>query len=115
MYLSITYFRVKSFAQYPAFMKHVMHINQQVREAEGVLEVKQRIEPLFHAYTLTLWESREHMLQFMHSGAHKAAMPDTRKLASRFTGFGFETQGLISWKEAKRLVRERLAAKAARA
>lgn len=111
MYLSITYFRVKSLIHYPAFMKHVSRINTQVHKAEGVLEVKQRIEPLFHAYTMTLWESREYMLQFMHSGAHKAAMPDTRKLATRFTGFGFDTQHIIDWKEAKRLVKERLSAK----
>ncbi len=111
MYLSITYFRVKSLIHYPAFMKHVSRINAQVHKADGVLEVKQRIDPLFHAYTMTLWESREHMLAFMHAGAHKAAMPDTRKLATRFTGFGFDTQSTIDWKEAKRLVRERLAAK----
>jgi hypothetical protein len=52
-----------------------------------------------YQHTLTVWDSRTSMLDFMRSGAHLSAMKLFRKIATG-KSVVFDSDGLVSWKKA---------------
>jgi hypothetical protein len=96
-YVSITGLKPKSFWSTFLFWRHAIPSKMQADQAPGVLFVDVRkINKIQH--TLTAWESREHMLAYVRSGAHLQAMKAFKKIATGKT-FGFETDRLPHWDE----------------
>jgi len=56
--------------------------------------------------TLTAWESREAMLNYLRSGAHLVAMKSFSKIATGRT-YGFESESIPTWEEAIQLLLEK--------
>ena len=105
LYISITGLKPKGFISYFKFWFLAVPSFNQARKAEGIhfCEVK-RIKGF--QCTLTAWESREHMLQFMRSGAHLKAMQSFHKIATGKT-FGYESSSIPRWSEAFILLQEK--------
>lgn len=61
-----------------------------------------------HGYqcTVSAWESREVMLEFMRSGAHLKAMKAFNSIATGRT-YGYESESIPSWDEAYNLLQEK--------
>lgn len=75
----------------------------QIDSAPGVLfSGVKKIDKIQH--TLTAWQSKEHMIACIHSGAHLEAMKVFRKIAVGKT-FGFESERIPSWDEVHELWR----------
>jgi hypothetical protein len=108
MFISLTYIKVKSIWKVPAFMIHVSRINQQIAEAEGVMATRLK-GGLSKNYTMTAWESKAAMLNFRNHGAHLEAMKSTRYLSDEYTSCHYEADSLPAWKEALKMVHEKLA------
>jgi hypothetical protein len=67
----------------------------QARAADGNISAEAKmINGVRH--TLSVWESKAHMRQFVHSGAHLKAMQSFTKIATGKT-FGYESNELPSW------------------
>jgi len=59
-----------------------------------------------HQCTLTAWESREQMLNFMRSGVHLKAMKAFDSIATGKT-YGYETNTIPGWDQAFALLQEK--------
>jgi len=61
-----------------------------------------------HGYqcTVSAWESREVMLEFMRSGVHLKAMKAFNSIATGRT-YGYESESIPSWDEAYILLQEK--------
>ncbi len=96
-YVSITGLKPKSFWTILLFWRHAIPSKMQADSAPGILfsDVK-KINSIQH--TLTAWESKSHMMAFLHSGAHLIAMKNFRKIATGKT-FGYESDRIPSWDE----------------
>ena len=104
-YISITGLKPKGIISYIVFWRLAIPSFAQARNAKGnqFCEVK-RIKR--YQCTLTVWESREDMLNFMRSGAHLKAMKSFHKIATGRT-YGFESEQIPSWPEAFALLQEK--------
>jgi hypothetical protein len=100
-YVSITGLKPKNIWATFLFWRHAIPSKMQADTAPGILfsEVK-RINKIQH--TLTAWESKQHMLAYIHQGAHLKAMKAFRKIAVGKT-FGYESDRLPTWDEVHEL------------
>lgn len=105
MHISITGLKPKGFFAKLRFWRFAIPSFSQAKQAKGNLfcQVKQ-----INGYqcTLTAWESRDVMLQFMRSGIHLEAMKSFHKIATGKT-YGFESEVIPSWEEAFTLLQEK--------
>lgn len=83
MLISITELQCKSIWKLPKFIIHSSRAAKQVKLAKGNIYNKVWNKGLT-GFTYTAWESKEDMLAFRNSGAHKKAMPAINKLATRY-------------------------------
>ena len=73
----------------------------QVAKARGMLQSDVReINGIQH--TITVWESKRHMKEFLYTGAHAAAIKSFREIATGKT-FGYESKTVPSWDEVHQL------------
>ncbi len=100
-YVSITGLRPKNFWSTFMFWRHAIPSKMQADSAAGILfsEVR-KINKIQH--TLTAWESKQHMIAYIHSGAHLQAMKAFRKIAVGKT-FGYESDRIPAWDEVHEL------------
>lgn len=96
-YVSITGLSPKNFLSTFLFWRYAIPSKIQADTAPGILfsDVK-RINKIQH--TLTAWESKDHMKDYLHSGAHLKAIKVFRKIAVGKT-FGYESDKIPSWDE----------------
>lgn len=100
-YVSITGLKPKNFWATILFWRHAIPSKIQADSAPGILYSQVRkMNKIQH--TLTAWESRDHMLAYLHSGAHLKAMKAFRKIAVGKT-FGFESDRIPDWNEVHQL------------
>lgn len=105
VYVSITGLMIRRPWHLPRFYLHASRSFRQVRRAPGLLRADvRRINGVHH--TLTVWESRSAMLDFIHSGAHRRAIRAFRGMATGKT-FGFETDNPPGWDQVHALWRDR--------
>ncbi len=104
-YISITGLKPKGIVSYFQFWRLAIPSFEQARKAAGNIhcEVK-RIKG--YQCTLTAWETREAMLNFLRSGVHLKAMKAFHKIATGRT-YGFEADTIPSWAEAFVLLEEK--------
>jgi hypothetical protein len=105
MYISITGLKPKGIRGFFRFWLHAIPSFRQAQTAKGNLHCSvQRING--QQCTLTAWESRNIMLDFMRSGAHLKAMKQFHKIAVGKT-YGYESEVIPNWKEAFALLQEK--------
>lgn len=105
-HLSITGLRVKpGLINLLRFTWHAVRSFNQARKAKGNLHVAARpVNGVQH--TVTAWESREAMLDYIRSGAHLDAMKAFHRIAEGST-FSLVAERLPDWEEVHRLWKER--------
>lgn len=98
MYISITGLKPRGILSFFKFWTLAIPSFEQARKAKGIqfCQVK-RIKG--YQCTLTAWESREDMLNFMRSGVHLKAMQAFHKIATGRT-YGYESNTIPSWIDA---------------
>lgn len=107
VYVSITGLRVKSPWYGPRFWWHAIRSMAQAQAAPGNISAEARsIGGVQH--TLSVWESKAAMRQFLVTGAHLAAMKSFRSIATGGT-FGYEAEAVPGWDEVHALWLERAA------
>ena len=100
-YISITGFAPHSFWRLPGFFWHAGASMRQAQAADGNLMAgARRINGIFH--TVSLWRSRDAMLDYLTSGAHRKAMAAFPSIGSGY-GFGFEGDEVPDWADVHRL------------
>lgn len=108
-YISVTGLRIKSIWTLPRFYYFAIQSTNQARRADGNISVDVRaINGVQH--TITMWESRQKMLKFMMSGAHKKAMKISHLFDDLYS-YGYESDTRPSWDEAHRKWLEGIAAR----
>lgn len=55
-------------------------------------------------YTMTLWYTKEDMLEFVRTGAHGESMKHIHEIARDFTTMTIDGYNLIPWNEAKAIL-----------
>lgn len=85
------------------FFRDVGLVESTIANEDGFLGMSKRVEPFGRrAWTLTVWEDRGAMAQFMYSPDHAAAVERSRKEAwsARFVDFEMPASDLPApWKE----------------
>lgn len=99
MYVSITHFKVKSWWALPLFQWHAMRSYGQANRSMGIVSSEAWPKKGRIFCTLTLWESKAHMLKFRNSGAHLKAMKISNKVGSGIT-HGWDADKLPTRSEA---------------
>ncbi|MEP2025676.1 MAG: hypothetical protein ABJH98_04220 [Reichenbachiella sp.] len=101
MYVSITRLKLKSIWLLPRFARQSNKAAQQAKAAPGNLKVKLSNRWFRYFYTITHWNSKQAMQQFMINGDHKEAMQHWNKYASEVKAHGYETDQPPNWKDAR--------------
>ncbi len=105
MYISLTGLKPKNFLSYLKFWTLAIPSFAQAQSAKGNISVSaKRING--YQCTITTWENREVMLDFMRSGAHLKAMKQFHKIATGRT-YGYESDTVPTAEEAFRLLMEK--------
>jgi hypothetical protein len=102
MYISLTALKPKNFLSYLKFWTLAIPSFAQAQASKGKLHVSaKRVKG--HQCTITAWESRELMLDFMRSGAHMKAMKQFHNIATGRT-YGYESDIIPTFQEAFELL-----------
>lgn len=107
MYISITHLELKSITKIFNFLAFTSAVQKQIIKANG-MKAWEASGFYKHFWTRTAWESKEQMMEFMRSGAHANAMKNSKDMAEKVDVYGYESDTLPSWKEAKWLLRNHL-------
>jgi hypothetical protein len=105
MYISLTGLKPKNFISFIRFWRYAAPSFRQAQTAKGNLSLSaKRIKG--YQCTVTSWESREVMLDFMRSGAHFEAMKQFHNIATGRT-YGYESDVIPTFQEAFELLQEK--------
>jgi heme-degrading monooxygenase HmoA len=104
-YISITGLKPKGLFSFFRFWRLAIPSFEQARKAKGNLHCEVKRVQGFQC-TLTAWESREDMLNFMRAGAHLKAMKAFHQIATGKT-FGYESERIPTWTEAFSILQEK--------
>lgn len=103
MILSITSLKVKRFYQlfkiWPYSFQNVLQLQ---RNSKCV--AFKTIGFTNPSYTMTLWENEKDLKDYVTSGAHLSAMQEAVKWAEEIKSVRVESNSLITWKEAKKII-----------
>jgi hypothetical protein len=97
MYISITGLKPKGIISFFRFWRLAIPSYAQAQTANGILFSQVKRKGGFQC-TLTAWESRDHMLHFMRSGAHLKAKA-FHQIATGRT-YGYESDQIPTWDSA---------------
>jgi hypothetical protein len=104
MLLSITKIELNSYARFFAFFKFNGQI---INELKGSHCKKYKITGSWNLkswYTMTLWNDEADLTTFYRSGTHLEAMKQASLFSSKIQVRRLESNDLVSWKVAKKLV-----------
>ena len=104
VYVSITGLRIRSVWHLPTFWRHAVASMAQAQKANGCLGASAKTINGVH-HTRSIWQSRDHMLAYLRTGAHLNAMKVFHRIASGKT-LGFESTSIPDWDEVRRLWEE---------
>ena len=102
MYISITGLKPRGVLSFFGFWRLAIPSYRQAQTAKGNLFCEVRRIKGFQC-TLTAWEDRTIMLEYMKSGIHLQAMKSFHKIATGKT-YGYESESIPSWPEAFELL-----------
>tara|TARA_B100001094_G_scaffold59445_1_gene54908 strand:- start:283 stop:612 length:330 start_codon:yes stop_codon:yes gene_type:complete len=98
MYISITGIKVKSFFKMLKFMRYTVPSFTAARKASGNLFCESRKINKYH-HTLTAWQNRYKMMDFLRGKHHSSAMKNFRSLGTGSV-YGYEDDNIPSWEDA---------------
>jgi hypothetical protein len=107
-YVSITGLQVQSYFRFPQFFYHALPSMQQANLAPGNISTSvHSIGSIQH--TMTVWEDRKYMLQYLHTGPHLQAMKASGQVGRYVKVYGYWTESttLPNWNEARQLWEEK--------
>ena len=98
MYVSITGLKPRNFISWIIFWITTLPASSLARKANGILlcEFSSRNG---YQHTLTVWQTKQHMMAYRASNAHKKAMRAMSKIGSGKV-FGYEAKTIPSWETA---------------
>ena len=107
-FVSLTRLRIRSIRFVPLFVLHTFRSLRQVKKAPGFQIGSLLADRSFTFWTMTAWQSSEHMRQYMTAGAHKRAMPHLLEWCDEASIAHWEQEDdvLPSWAEADKRMRE---------
>ena len=105
MYISLTGLKPKGILGFIKFWTLAIPTFRQAQTAKGNLYRAVKKVNGFQC-TITAWENRDVMLDFMRSGAHLKAMKAFNSIATGKT-YGYESETLPSWNEAFEILQEK--------
>lgn len=101
---------LKTFGAMPKFFRFVSGIRRQLAQTEGLVGYSLDAHPLAKEFwTLSVWEDREYLWQFVQRIPHSQAMQDLLPHMKQTEFFHFEVKGSAvppDWQETKRRMRE---------
>jgi len=98
MYVSVTALKTKGFFSAIRFWLLAIPTFRQAKSSKGVLFCEVKTVDGFH-HTLTAWETKKDMKQFVSSPVHLKAMKVFPQIATGST-IGFEADEIPSWNQA---------------
>lgn len=104
-YISITGLKPKGILSFFKFWRLAIPSFEQARKAKGIQFCQVKRIKGFQC-TLTAWESRDDMLNFMRGGTHLKAMQAFHAIATGRT-YGYESETVPTWSEAFKLLQEK--------
>ena len=106
MFISVTKLRLHSITKLPKFFKMVRAIQKQLQTPEGLISKQTKGVSFTTFYTITTWESKEHMLTFRNNGAHLEAMKKINTVGKKASYTNYESDTIPGWKEALKKLKE---------
>lgn len=100
MITAITHLKLKNIGKIPSFMKHAIKSKQAAEKTAGNLGVQVSSSGILVHRTLTFWENKEALMNFVTSKAHVEAMNATRRIASEARSAHWECNERPTWQEA---------------
>ena len=98
MYISITGIKVKSFFGMLKFMRYTLPSFTAARKANGNLFCDSKKINKYH-HTLTAWENRSKMMDYLRGKHHSSAMKNFRSIGIGSV-YGYEDDLIPSWEDA---------------
>ena len=96
MFASTTKYTLKNLPAFLIFSLLSLKSIAQANSSSGLVTIKIRIRDL---RTLTVWQSKEHMLAFRNSGFHQQAMIASNKLGAN-QSCSWQTDRIPTWQKA---------------
>lgn len=106
MHITLTSIKLKSIWHFFKLSYFGLLITLQVRKEKGFIKMKNTGFGYMH-YTMSAWETGEDLKRFSHSGAHLAAMKQSRSIATEVRIYTFKGEQMPNWKETKQLLCEK--------
>ena len=98
MYISVTGLKPRGLMGWLRFWVLTIPASRHAQNAEGVLLCAFTSRHHFQ-HTLTVWQSKEHMLAYRSSSSHVRAMKSFSKIGSGKV-YGYETDAMPDWEDA---------------
>ncbi len=106
MHITVTSIKLRSVWLFFKLSLNGMRILKQTKTEKGFIKMKNTGFGYLH-YTMSMWESPEDIKRFARSGAHLAAMKQTKELATEVKIYTYPASQMPSWKQAKELLNEK--------
>ena len=105
MMVSITKIELDSYSKLVGFFKFNGQIIEELKKSECL---KYKISwdwNLKNWYTMTLWRNESELNDFYRNGTHLEAMKQSKKFSSKIKSKRLNSEEVISWKEAKKVLK----------
>lgn len=84
----------------------VSAIHKQLQTPEGLISKQTKGTSFTTFYTITAWESKEHMRAFRNQGAHLEAMKNINTIGKKASYTHYESDTVPTWGEALKKLKE---------
>lgn len=101
MFISVTRLHIKSKRKLPIFFFHTIKSIIQSKNTEGLKFSSFNKEGWDTYWTLTVWESKEHMMVFRNNGNHLKSMKISRNIAYKLELIYWVAEAIPTWNECK--------------
>ncbi|WP_067726794.1 hypothetical protein [Oceanobacillus damuensis] len=101
MFISVTRLHLKGKRKLPRFFVYTIKSIIQSRKADGLKFSSFNKEGWVTYWTLTVWESKEHMKVFRNNGNHLKAMKISRNIADELESVNWDAETIPDWDECK--------------
>ncbi|MEK3981363.1 hypothetical protein MKY37_20330 [Psychrobacillus sp. FSL K6-2836] len=101
MYISVTRLHLKGKRKLLSFSFHTIKSIIQSKKAKGLKFSSVNKEGWETYWTLTVWESKEHMKVYRNNGNHLKAMKISRNIADKLELINWEAEAIPTWNECK--------------
>jgi heme-degrading monooxygenase HmoA len=106
-FVSLTRLRLRSIRFLPLFAVDALRSTSQIRKAAGFERGALLNDRNWTFWTLTVWDSRQNMRQYMTTGSHKVAMPKLMRWCDEASVAHWEQESAETptWEEAEERMR----------